>query len=148
MENAIFTTLCMVSDIDGNVLVQERIGGKWDGIAFPGGHVEQGESFVKSVIREVYEETGYTIESPLLCGIKQFQTDEGSRYVILMFKADKFYGKLASSSEGRVFWIKRDEMQRYNLAHDMFEMMELFEDDTKSEFYYNKDMDKWKYEIL
>lgn len=98
MENAVFTTLCMVSDIDGNVLVQERIGGKWDGIAFPGGHVEQGESFVKSVIREVYEETGYTIESPLLCGIKQFQTDEGGRYVILMFKADKFHGKLASSS--------------------------------------------------
>lgn len=148
MENAVFTTLCMVSDIDGNVLVQERIGGKWDGIAFPGGHVEQGESFVKSVIREVCEETGYTIESPLLCGIKQFQTDEGSRYVILMFKADKFHGKLASSSEGRAFWIKRDEMQRYNLAHDMLEMMELFENDAKSEFYYYKDMDKWKYEIL
>jgi hypothetical protein len=30
----------------------------------------------------------------------------------------------------------------------MLEMMELFENDAKSEFYYYKDMDKWKYEIL
>ncbi len=31
---------------------------------FPGGHVEQNEIFQKSIIREVWEETGLTIESP------------------------------------------------------------------------------------
>jgi 8-oxo-dGTP diphosphatase len=41
----------------------------WPGVAFPGGHVEKGESFTDTVIREVQEETGLTISSPRLCGI-------------------------------------------------------------------------------
>lgn len=148
MEQAIFTTLCMVSDEQENILVQKRVGVKWSGIAFPGGHVEQGESFTASVIREVYEETGYTIENPVLCGIKQFPTDSGARYVILLYKADRFHGELCSSDEGEVFWIKRNELQNYELANDMAVMMELFENDSKSEFYYYMDGDEWKYKIL
>lgn len=70
MEQAIFTTLCMVYDSQNRVLIQERRGTAWDGIAFPGEHVEPGESFVESVKREVYEETGYHIEKTILCGIK------------------------------------------------------------------------------
>ena len=84
MENAVFTTLCMVYDDRNRILVQERHGTNWDGLAFPGGHVEAGESFTKSVIREVYEETGYQIKNPVLCGIKQFQLENGARYVILL----------------------------------------------------------------
>ncbi|MDE6679437.1 MAG: NUDIX domain-containing protein, partial [Ruminococcus sp.] len=59
-------TLCMVEDENKNVLVQKRIGSNWTGIAFPGGYVETGKSFVSSVIREVFEETGYIIENPQL----------------------------------------------------------------------------------
>ena len=87
MENVVFTTLCFISDAGGNVLVQKRTGGNWPGIAFPGGHVEQGESFTRSAVREVYEETGYTMENPRLCGIKQFPLEDGGRYVILMYKS-------------------------------------------------------------
>lgn len=151
VENAIFTTLCMVEDGKGNVLVQERTKGNWQGIAFPGGHVEPGESFVKSVIREIYEETGYTIKNPCLCGIKQFPTENKNhvRYVILMFKANKFYGELQSSDEGRAFWIRYDELNQYDLAHDMTEMLAIFKDDSKSEFYYYRDESgEWHYEIF
>ena len=70
-ERAIFTNLCMISDGRGNVLVQDRHAADWPGVTFPGGHVEPGESFTASVIREVQEETGLTIERPKLCGIKQ-----------------------------------------------------------------------------
>ena len=34
MESAVFTTLCMITDENGNVLVQERRGVKWKGLAF------------------------------------------------------------------------------------------------------------------
>lgn len=139
MENVIFTTLCMVEDENKNVLVQERLEGSWVGIAFPGGHVEAGESFVQSVVREVFEETGYTIENPKLCGIKQFPTDDGARYVILLFKTNRFHGELQSSDEGRAFWVRYEKLNEYDLAVDMLEMLQLFEDDTKSEFYYYKD---------
>lgn len=38
-----FTNMCMVHDLDANrVLVQIREKGDWDGISFPGGHIEKG----------------------------------------------------------------------------------------------------------
>lgn len=148
MEQAIFTTLCMVYDNQNRVLVQEHHGTAWDGIAFPGGHVEQGESFVESVKREVYEETGYHIEKPVLCGIKQFQKSCGARYVILLYNANRFHGTLQSSSEGNVSWMERSELKAHPLARDMDAMIELFDNDEKSEFYYLPDSPEGKYLIL
>ena len=99
-EQAIFTNLCMVYDHSGNILVQDRKDPSWPGLCFPGGHVEPEESFVESVIREVWEETGLTIEKPKLCGTKQFQTKKGERYVVFFYKTDRFSGALKSSDEG------------------------------------------------
>ena len=65
LERVELTTLTMVTDGRGNVLVQDRRDRSWPGITFPGGHVEPGESFVKAAIREVYEETGLTIRDPV-----------------------------------------------------------------------------------
>lgn len=143
MEQVIFTTLCMVSDPNGRVLVQERVGTAWDGIAFPGGHVEPGESFVESVIREVLEETGYRIKAPALCGIKQFTMENGGRYVILLFKSSQFEGSLHPSSEGNVFWLERTKLKEYVLARDMDTMMNLFDCEELSEFYYAPDGSCW-----
>lgn len=72
----------------GKVLVQERKKQDWPGIAFPGGHVEAGESFTEAVIREVWEETGLTISSPRLCGIKDWQ-ENGIRYVVFLYKTER-----------------------------------------------------------
>ena len=89
-ERAIFTNMCMIEDGEGRVLIQDRKDPNWPGYTFPGGHVEPGESFVGSVIREVWEETGLTIEHPTLCGIKQFQTKEGARYLVLFTRPTAF----------------------------------------------------------
>ena len=52
------TNMVMVTDeTTGRVLVQERVK-SWKGLSFPGGHVEPGESFVDSAVREIKEETG------------------------------------------------------------------------------------------
>ena len=147
-EQAIFTNLCMVYDDCGNILVQNRRARDWPGICFPGGHVEPGESFVESVIREVREETGLTIEKPILCGTKQFQTEKGERYVVFFYKADRFSGELRSSNEGEVFWIPRKELNRYTLCTDFEDMVKVFEDDHLSEFYYYLENSNWKHKLL
>ena len=147
-EPAIFTNMCMISDGKGNVLVQDRRNPDWPGITFPGGHVEKGESFVDSVIREVREETGLTVEDPILCGIKQFQTDENERYVVLFFKTDRFSGALKSSDEGEVFWVPREELPKLPLSIDFLDMVRIIESGTLSEFYYTKESGDWSYRLL
>ena len=146
-EKAIFTNMCMITDGE-QVLVLNRKNPDWPGITFPGGHVEKEESFVDSVIREVYEETGLTIENPVLCGTKQFQEDEDTRYVVLFYKANRFSGKLKSSDEGEVFWIDRKDLTNYPLALDMEAMVQVMESDAFSEFYYYKENGNWKYRLL
>ncbi len=71
-ESVTLTNMCMITDGRGRVLVQNKVSKSWGGICFPGGHVEKNESFSESVIREVREETGLTVSSPILCGLKQF----------------------------------------------------------------------------
>lgn len=147
-EKAIFTNMCMISDDHGNILVQDRRNPNWPGITFPGGHVEHGESFCGSVIREVQEETGLVIENPVLCGVKQFQTRDDARYVVLFYKANRFSGTLTSSDEGPVFWIPRKDLETYPLADDFLDMVRVFETETLSEFYYTKSTDGWDIRLL
>lgn len=148
-ESAIFTNLCMITNQEGEMLVQNRTSKYWPGVAFPGGHVELGESFTRSVIREVYEETNLVIEHPELCGIKQYQTDDQARYVVLLYKCDHFTGELKGSLEGDVFWVTMDALKNYQLADDFKEMLPIFEKDSPSEFYYYQDDEQeWKYEII
>ena len=146
-EQAIFVNMCMVTDGD-RVLVIDRKKKDWPGITFPGGHIEKGESFVQSVIREVYEETGLTIEDPVLCGTKQFQEDADTRYVVFFYKATRFSGELTSSNEGKVFWIRRKDLTNYSLAIDMEAMVQVMESDSLSEFYYYMEDGSWKYKLL
>ena len=147
-EQAIFTNLCMVYDHAGNILVEDRKDPDWPGLCFPGGHVEPGESFAESVIREVWEETGLTIEHPILCGTKQFQTEKGERYVVLLYRANRYTGELRSSDEGEVFWIPRDSLSQHQLSIDMEEMIRIFENDALSEFYYYQEDGNWKFKLL
>ena len=147
-EQAIFTNLCMIYDGAGNILVQDRRDPDWPGICFPGGHVEPGESFVESVIREVWEETGLTIENPKLCGTKQFQTRRGERYVVFFYKTNRYSGSLKSSDEGEVFWIPRTDLHKYTLCDDFPDMVRVFEEDDLSEFYYYTENGDWKLKLL
>lgn len=148
MEHAVFTVLVMVTDGNGNILVQNRVDPGWPGFCFPGGHVEPGESFTEAAVRETREETGLTIENPRLCGVKQFQTKENARYVVFFYKADQYHGQLQSSDEGEVFWLRRSEFDRYSFVEDFADMLKVFEQEDLNEFYYYKENGNWRLKLL
>ncbi len=135
MEKTILTNMCMIYN-GTKVVVQDRVGDNWTGIAFPGGHVEDKESFTDAVIREIYEETGLTISHPKLCGIKNWFRDDGTRYIVLLYKTDEFSGTLKDSAEGKVFWAELSELKSMDLASGMTELIDCYTHEDISELYY------------
>lgn len=146
-ETVTLTNMCMVTD-GTRVLVQNRVDPDWSGYTFPGGHVEKGESFTDAVIREVREETGLTIESPRLCGIKDWINEDGSRYMVLLYRADRWHGQLTSSEEGEVSWVALDTLRSLPLADSMENMLRVFLEEEISEQYYFQQPDGQWVEML
>lgn len=144
-EKVIFTNMCMIYD-DNKVVVIDRKKKDFLGITFPGGYVEIGESFTDAVIREVQEETGLTIHSPRICGIKDWY-DNSERYVVLLYKANKLKGTLKSSKEGCVWWEDIDNFSNLSLAKDMSDMIRVFKESDLSEFFYYKNNNEWNYDL-
>ncbi len=145
-EPVLFTNMCMISDGKGNVLVQDRLNPNWPGITFPGGHVEYGESFTDAMAREVFEETGLTVSNLQLCGLKDWMMDDGTRYMILLYKTDTYSGDLRSSEEGEVFWTPLEKFLELPLADGMPMTLKVFLEDKLSEHYFYKEnvkKDKW-----
>ena len=69
------------------------------------------------------------------------------RYVVLFYKTNRFSGTLRSSSEGKVFWIRRDELEQYPLAEYFNEMLKIFESVDLSEMFFYQD-DGLKFKLL
>ena len=140
--STVLTNLCLVEDpTNGKVVLQYRSPDrykKWSGYAFPGGHIEEGESLAESVIREVYEETGLTIADPKLVAVKDWPLDDGGRYIVFCYKATRFSGQLRSSEEGEVSWVEKDQLEKLDLSYDMLPLLEVMEDPDLSEYYYRK----------
>ena len=141
-ERVILTNMCMIRN-GTKVLVEEKITPDGKGIIFPGGHVEEHELVVDSVIREMQEETGLTIEKPELCGIKEWINEDGSRYVVFLFRTDRFTGEVTSSSEGRVFWMEMDEVLNTNWIWGMDDLMRIFREGAFAELFLDSS-DGWK----
>ena len=143
--STVLTNLCLVEDLEnGKVVLQYRSPErykKWSGYAFPGGHIEEGESLAESVIREVYEETGLTIADPKLVAVKDWEPEEGGRYIVFCYKATEFKGQLRSSDEGEVSWVEKDQLEKLDLSYDMLPLLEVMEDSDLSEYYYRKRTD-------
>jgi len=87
--------------------------GKWNGL---GGKFEQGETPEECVIREIEEESGLKISSPLLKGFLTFPLFDGTHdWYVFVFVAEQFSGTLIDSNEGRLEWIEDQKLPQLNL---------------------------------
>lgn len=122
----ILTNMCMLYKEDHSFLVIDRLKKDWPGINFPGGHVEANESVEESVIREMKEETGLNVHSLEFVTYYEWNMiEEGVRHLCLLFRSKDFDGTLKFSSEGKVFFIKKDELSHHLLSIDFDKILEL-----------------------
>jgi 8-oxo-dGTP diphosphatase len=112
-------TLCYVRD-KGRTLMIHRSKkkndihmNKWNGL---GGKFKAGESPEECVIREVSEESGLTIQNPIMKGFLTFpEFSPNEDWYVFVFIAYSFYGTLIDSSEGHLSWIKNQDILKLNL---------------------------------
>ena len=140
-EQTELTTLCLIYS-GSRILLQNRVKKDWQGWTLPGGHIEPGESIVEAVMREMMEETGLTVRSAELRGVKQFPIDEG-RYIVFLFRTDDFEGELHSSEEGRMQWFERSELPSLNTVADFSELLSVIDSDHLTEFIYEPNGNNW-----
>jgi 8-oxo-dGTP diphosphatase len=85
---------------------------KWIGV---GGHFEEDESPEECLLREVKEETGYTLTSYQYRGIVTFISGNGVTEYMSLFTADGFEGELLPCDEGELEWVDIDKVQELNI---------------------------------
>lgn len=135
MIKAELTNMIMIQDKDtGKVLVLDRLK-KWKGLSFPGGHIETGESFADSAVREAKEETGLRVKNLKLCGIVNWsKPNSGSRYIEFLYKTSDFSGELIDETEeGKVFWIHPAEILGKTYTNNFHIYLPLFFEDKYTE---------------
>lgn len=86
--------------------------GKWIGV---GGHFEQHETPEECLLREVKEETGFTLESFRLRGVLTFLADDSPAEYIFLYTANKFTGDQISCDEGVLEWVKKEDVLSLSL---------------------------------
>ena len=85
----------------------------WEGLTFPGGHVEKVESITESVIREAKEETNLDIENIKYVGmISWYDMDNNDRIVGFLYETDDFSGELIKENvEGTLEFIDYEDLK-------------------------------------
>lgn len=85
----------------------------WEGLTFPGGHVEKIESITESVIREAKEETNLDIENIKYVGmISWYDMGNDDRIIGFLYETDDFSGELVKENvEGTLEFIDYDELK-------------------------------------
>lgn len=112
------STLCYIEQ-DGKYLMLHRTvkkndvnKDKWIGV---GGHFEADESPEECLLREVREETGYTLTSYRYRAIVTFVSGVGVTEYMSLFTADGFTGEPTACDEGELEWVDKEQVLKLNI---------------------------------
>lgn len=128
------STLCYLEK-EGKYLMLHRVSKKndvnkekWIGV---GGKFEAGEAPEECLIREVYEETGFTLTDYKFRGIMTFICDVQEPEYIFLYTSESFSGELKDCDEGVLEWVDKKDILSLNIWEGDKKMFEYL--DTKTE---------------
>lgn len=108
------TTLCYLEK-DGTYLMLHRVKkkndvnhDKWVGV---GGKFEPGEDALTCALREVREETGLTMHTPVYRGIVDFYCDPWPAERMHLYTCTDFSGVMTDCDEGCLEWVDKNAVQ-------------------------------------
>ena len=103
------TTLCYIENERGEYLMLHRVKkqndlnhDKWIGV---GGKFAPGETAEACALREVWEETGLTMQSPAYRGIVDFTCEPWPAERMHLYTCTDFTGTLTDCNEGTLEWV-------------------------------------------
>ena len=82
----------------------------------PGGHVEKDEDVESATKREFFEETGLEIVDLKLKMVTSEIGPEHYNWILFIFTGKTNGSDFVESDEGKLFWVKKDEILRANLS--------------------------------
>ena len=112
------STLCYIEKDDKYLMLHRTVKendvnkDKWIGV---GGHFEYGESPEECLLREVKEETRYTLTSWAYRGIVTFVYGEDVVEYMSLYTADGFEGEPIDCDEGELEWVEKSKIETLKL---------------------------------
>ena len=106
-----------VMEKDGKILIAKRktgkcIGAKWE---FPGGKLEEGETYEECLVREIKEELNFDIEVGDFVASSKFSCS-GVEIELLAYKAKYLCGDLKLVDHEEVKWVLPEELVKYEFT--------------------------------
>jgi len=114
----VLVAACALIDADGRVLLAERPAGRemaglWE---FPGGKVEAGERPEQTLIRELREELGITVEEPCIAPLTFASHGYPDFHLLMPLYVCRRWEGIVTPQEGqRLAWVRPSRLREYKM---------------------------------